>query len=426
MSKNKTRKLRGLKTNKDTHSFFNQHEIYGGKAVIFNRTEKSDIWYFRMYLLKEQKYFRKSLKTKDFHEAIKLGESECLKILSKIESGYTIFGKSFRSLCEEFIEHKYHEAQIGDITKQRVETIKTQCKWLEKYFDKKYECENGRKGIHHLEKNTFIDYYKFRKLCTDNKVNDITIKHEHSTINQIGKFCYDRDYLNFSLFTLKRIIIKEVGRRDAFDINEYRNLVEKLREFIKNTNDAEEIYYRSILRDFVLILSNSAMRFGECRQIKWADIKVLNDGNNTLEINLRKEITKTRQARKVICNGGSYIKRLKKYTKNHDAEDFVFCHMDKKQASSENILSRNTLYKHWNKFLEFSKINEKDKNFSFYSLRHFAITEKLRNGVQVDLLAKLAGTGIKYIQSHYSHTDVSDDLFREQLTRVNKKSEVLK
>ena len=66
------------------------------------------------------------------------------------------------------------------------------------------------------------------------------------------------------------------------------------------------------------------------------------------------------------------------------------------------------------------------KNFSFYSLRHFAITEKLRNGVQVDLLAKLAGTGIKYIQSHYSHTDVSDDLFREQLTRVNKKSEVLK
>ena len=76
MSKNKTRKLRGLKTNKDTHSFFNQHEIYGGKAVIFNRTEKSDIWYFRMYLLKEQKYFRKSLKTKDYHEAIKLGESE--------------------------------------------------------------------------------------------------------------------------------------------------------------------------------------------------------------------------------------------------------------------------------------------------------------------------------------------------------------
>ena len=181
-----------------------------------------------------------------------------------------------------------------------------------------------------------------------------------------------------------------------------------------------------MLRDFILILSNTCMRFGECRQLKWKDIKVLKDGNNTLEINLRKEITKNRKERKVISNGGNYINRLKKYTKNHKPNDWVFCHKDKKQSSSENVLSRNTLYKHWNKFLEFSKINEGNKHFSFYSLRHFGITEKLRNGVSVDLLSKMCGTGIKYIQNHYSHTDVSDDVFREELTRVNRKSTILK
>lgn len=421
-----SKKLKGLKTKKNTHSFFNQHEILGGKGCIFNRTEDSKVWYFRMYLVKEKKYYRKSLKTEDYHEGIRLGEKECLKILQKLESGYTVFGKSFRVLCEEFLQHKTDESKIGMITSQRVETIKTQLKWLMRYFDKKYECEDARKGIHHLEKNTFIDYYKFRKLITDNKVEDITIKHEHSTINQIGKYCYDRDYLNFSLFNLKRIIIKEVGRRDSFEINEYRKLIEQLRDFIKNTNDEDEIYYRQMLRDFILILSNTCMRFGECRLLKWKDIKVLKDGNNTLEIVLRKEITKNRKERKVISNGGNYINRLKKYTKNHKPNDWVFCHKDKKQSSSEDVLSRNTLYKHWNKFLEFSKINEGNKHFSFYSLRHFGITEKLRNGVSVDLLSKMCGTGIKYIQNHYSHTDVSDDVFREELTRVNRKSTILK
>ena len=50
----------------------NQHEILGGKAIIF--TNDFDIWQFRSWIREEKKHVRKSLKTKDKHQAIALAE----------------------------------------------------------------------------------------------------------------------------------------------------------------------------------------------------------------------------------------------------------------------------------------------------------------------------------------------------------------
>jgi hypothetical protein len=46
------------------------HEILGGKCSIFRVAQSGDVWQFKMWVTEEQKYFRKSLRTKDFESGM--------------------------------------------------------------------------------------------------------------------------------------------------------------------------------------------------------------------------------------------------------------------------------------------------------------------------------------------------------------------
>jgi hypothetical protein len=48
---------------------------------------------------------------------------------------------------------------------------------------------------------------------------------------------------------------------------------------------------------------------------------------------------------------------------------------------------------------------------SFYSLRHFAITCRLRASVPIFDIASFAGTGVSHIENHYAH--LTDDMRRQ-------------
>jgi hypothetical protein len=47
----------------------------------------------------------------------------------------------------------------------------------------------------------------------------------------------------------------------------------------------------------------------------------------------------------------------------------------------------------------------RERKLSYYSLRYYAITYKTSAGVDVAILADIAGTGITHIQNHYLHTN---------------------
>lgn len=52
-------------------------------------------------------------------------------------------------------------------------------------------------------------------------------------------------------------------------------------------------------------------------------------------------------------------------------------------------------------------INYKERNLTWYSLRHFGITCRLRAGASVFDVAKTAGCSPMYIDKHYGHFDPS-------------------
>ena len=51
----------------------NETEIFEGEAVIFRTTQGGKVWQFRTWIQEHQKYYRKSLRTKDKDAALEKG-----------------------------------------------------------------------------------------------------------------------------------------------------------------------------------------------------------------------------------------------------------------------------------------------------------------------------------------------------------------
>ena len=91
---------------------FNETEILGGKAIIFQND--FDIWQFRCWIREEKAYVRKSLKTKDRHQAINTAEEMFYQIAVRIRNEEKIFGKKIDEAIQPFLSHKKSQIGIGD------------------------------------------------------------------------------------------------------------------------------------------------------------------------------------------------------------------------------------------------------------------------------------------------------------------------
>ena len=65
-------------------------EIYDGKIRIFRTTHSGDVWQMRMYIQNEQKYIRKSLKTRNKDSAVRIAQDDFIKYSAKILNGEKI------------------------------------------------------------------------------------------------------------------------------------------------------------------------------------------------------------------------------------------------------------------------------------------------------------------------------------------------
>ena len=163
-----------------------------------------------------------------------------------------------------------------------------------------------------------------------------------------------------------------------------------------------------MIRDAVLIASNSMLRVGELWQLKWSDIVAIEtrydeqeNAVNLVTINVRAETCKTRTSREVVCRGGEYVERLKKRTKYTDANDYIFA-----STNGTTRISKRKWYAHWQNLMEGIGIEDyAERKLTWYSLRHFAITYRIRSGVSYFDISHLAGTSVSNIESIYGHWD---------------------
>ncbi len=386
-------------------AYLRQELIYGGKAVIYTTPDSNGIYQFRCWIAEEKKYFRKTLRTRSQTEAIRLGEEEMLGILTKVKSGHKIFGLSWGELCEGFLEHSMERVETNRITKGRYGTIKTQIsRHIIPFLHKNLR-------VSEIDLNSFMTYGMYRRKKNP-EVQDVTIRNEYTTVNAIIKWGFRNRYFPFEKCNVEEIKIIDPNTRDAFDRDEYEILYRSARYWYKKADTEEEAYYRQLLKEFILIKTNSMCRFGEMRQMKWGMVKIINKGGKKyMQINLPREICKNRKSRTVVARNGQYFERIKKYSKFTGKDDYVFT-----RQNVNKPISKSQYYRYWHKLMSYSGLDKSDKKLSYYSLRHFGITARLYSGVNHYDVAKIAGTNVSNIENHYEHMDMTKMLDTASMT----------
>ena len=231
------------------------------------------------------------------------------------------------------------------------------------------------------------------------------------------KYAYRVGHAHIDRLDFRKIVIKgaDISRRDTFTLEEYDRLVRYMRTYVSKRAcpDETERMERMMVRDAILVASNTMLRVGELWNLKWKDIlqieKIFDEDEKEMSlvtINVRAEIAKTRKQRRVPVRGGEYIERIRARAIYTDPEDFIFCGVGKRTKQGNNFW-----YDHWAVLMAAIDIDYKKRNLTWYSLRHFGITCRIRAKVMLSDISQLAGTSVSHIENHYGHYD--DDMLRQ-------------
>jgi integrase len=265
-------------------------------------------------------------------------------------------------------------------------------------------------NVSDLDANTYYEYASFRKIKSG--ARDVTIRNEISTINHMFKMAYRQGYCHLQELYFRKVkvdVSQEMKRRGIFTLDEYESLWKFMRGWVSKNQclDDAERQERLLVRDCVLIASNTMLRMGELWQLKWGDIESIHETRDAdgitrylVTINVRHETSKVKRDRTVISRGGEYFLRLKNRSNHTGDDEYVFCSVDGKSR-----FSKQKYYMYWKMLMNGIFLDYKKRNITWYSLRHFGITCRLKAGVDIYKLAEIAGTSVATIQAHYGHID---------------------
>ena len=272
----------------------NETDILGGKAIIFQND--FDVWQFRTWISEEKQYVRKSLKTKDKHQATNDAEDMYFQIISRVRNNEKIFGKKIEEAIVPFLNFKKRQVGVGNeitIVIGRYKTIEAHLRHFVRYI-------GANTKITDLSSNFLTSYYRDGELTdyvsyrSNLGASPSTIKNEISTIGSCFSFLYDEGHhslrkIKFPLTTKKSNDIDiELVKRQTFTRDEYKQFTTALsKSYIAKYNKltTSEMFDRQLARHYFLFAANSGMRSGELRKLKWEDVeyKQLGGGNQQEE-----------------------------------------------------------------------------------------------------------------------------------------------
>lgn len=368
-------------------------DLFDGRIRLYRTTNSGDVWQFQMYVQSEQRYVRKSLKTRDKGIAAERAEAMFIDYSSRIRRDEKIFSITAKQLTQKFIEFETERHESGQIREGRLSNIKTHCR---RYLE--FIGENT--AIQNFSGKQFKGYRAFRQ----NAKSDITmtaVLNELMTIMKMYSFAKSEGYIgvNYKVDYGQIRVSSDDAKRDGYTIEEYTRLINFSKNFSKKSKDSEDRYYRELTHLFILGMSHFGFRTGELLGLKWSDVEFFKDGK--IQITIRAENTKVNKRHLVQGHKREIFDRIKTISSYTEDNSFVFS-----MYSKDKQLTKTLLYDYFNALIKVVKNNYEDfdDTKSLYSLRHFFITIHLMaEQLSAYMLAKYTGTSLQQIQKTYDH-----------------------
>ena len=403
-------------TNRPRKKIFHTDEtwICDGDVLLFRTQASGQVYQMRYLVRKEGRYFRKSTRERDLDKAKEVAKKFYYEIMGSLSVGRKIFSITARELVELYLQKQQRRVDEGHIVQRRHGTMTSQLNHFLRFVGEDTKITS-------IKDKKYRDYYSFRKTNTP-KVQNTTLINERATIGNMYKFAIEEGFVPASSQPRWEEISKRARRREHLPIDAYRSLYKYLNAYTKGIKDKREKYYRQLVRDFIFILTNTGLRLGEARQLRWNYVEIIKGKGKypNAKISVPPEISKVkhRGIRTAVGMRGDIFHRIRKYSVATNPNDYVFADYKNTDAPC----SRDEIYRIWKIIYEESGIQKYEVGlpFTFYSLRHTYATYRLNYGnVDVFTLSSVMGCSVKYIEEHYGHPDIEgriDYITRKQST----------
>ena len=396
---------------------FNEDEIaIFDDAVIYKR---GDYWQFRLWLVKERKYARFSLKTRNRSTAEDKAKLHYHELMALQMQGKSYFSLTTKDGVAMYLEQRQKDVDAKLIVKGRYSTISTHLEhWLE-FIKRDLKLKE-------LERTDCEDYFAERtKTKKGLKISQTTVENEQSTINAMMAWLYKRKETYIDGFDFKKLPKidrgREENRRDLFTDAEFKAIGVALDSYIKEAEkdltNAENLV-QAITGYYLGFNSITGLRRGEQLQLRWNDIEEMehkesrNKKFDLLKITVRGETSKVRKTRKVVVKDTGYFDGLLRLQIIRLNEKIKESEMKKRlggnlmySVNNKTPITPRAIGYHFNKILKLAKIsNIETRDLVPYSFRHYFITQRVNSNLPPAAVAEMCGTSITQIEKTYYHT----------------------
>ena len=399
--------------------------------VVFKRPNSPN-WYCRYYVQQEQKYYQKSLKTSNRVIANDKAKEIYRQITTLINRDEKVFGIKWIDALDGYAEMERARLANGVISES----------WYTKkitYLRNKWIGFVGEDTI--VNKTTDDDAKAYVKHRMASVARKDTLRQELTSINAFYK-----DYLIPNGYCLRplrfgKLIIRKADRArrvDTFTVDEWEILYKSMRQWVEwdeiphvriaatkygkkdsphkelNENQRQlEWCRRQVLREFILINANLGTRpASELLQLKRKDVEITKtlfkdwyaDGNDEWKLTCDISVDSLKTGHRMV-NGiaGRYFQRLFDFYESQGVtlkpDDYVFIDLHGRRKGMQ--IDRFVLNRLFAELMQYCKLTR--LKFEPYHLRHWYITQRLMNGVDIVLISENVGNSPKVIWDTYSH-----------------------
>jgi integrase len=396
---------------------FNDDEVpIFEEALVYKRGE---YWQMRMWLAKEHKYARFSLKTRNRSTAIDKAKLHYHELMAGQLQGKTYFSITTRMGVEMYLEHRKKDVTNGFIVSGRYNTIATHLNHWLKFIGKDVKLKE-------LERTDCEDYFTSRTKTKKKKtirISQTTVENEQSSVNAMMAWLYKHKETYIDGFDFKKLKAVDKGseenRRSTFTDDEVARWTKSLADYIKDSEkDLTEPnnLVKAVCGYYLGFSLITGLRRGEQLQLKWSDIEDMERsearGNDfdLIKVTVRGETSKVRKTRKFVVKDSVYLKGLIELTRkqNKISELQIFEVLKDKlifSTNGETAVTARAIGVHFDNLIVKAEIPNPDKRGLVpYSLRHYFITQRVNSNLPPAIVAEMCGTSITQIEKTYYHT----------------------
>ena len=387
-------------------------------ALVYKRGE---YWQMRMWLAKEHKYARFSLKTRNRSTAIDRAKLHYHELMAGQLQGKSYFSITTRMGVEMYLEHRKKDVTNGFIVSGRYNTIATHLKHWLTFIGKDVKLKE-------LERTDCEDYFASRtktKKKETIRISQTTVENEQSSVNAMMSWLYKHKETYIDGFDFKKLKAvdkgSEANRRNTFTGDETARWTAELSKYIKEAEkDLSEPnnLVKAVCGYYLGFSLITGLRRGEQLQLKWSDIEDMERSEarvkdfDLIKVTVRGETSKVRKTRKFVVKDSVYLKGLIELTRQRHkgkiAEKNLFELLSDELMFSTNgksPITARAIGIHFDKLVVLAKIPNSDKRGLVpYSLRHYFITQRVNSNLPPAIVAEMCGTSITQIEKTYYHT----------------------